>query len=340
MILSLNIGSSTVKFGLFRCGPDPPRAADAVCRGTILSGALPVRRVFDEIRSQIGNLEIEAIGHRIVFGGERHIAPERVTPALLADLEGFIPLMPLHLPGEIAFVREASASFRDVPQVACFDTAFHAGMPAIAKRIPIPRALWHDGVQRYGYHGLSYEFIVYQLGADVTGRTIIAHLGNGASLAAVRDGKPIETTMGLSALGGLMMGTRPGDLDPGVILYLIGQGLNVDSIRTLLDEQSGLLGVSETSSDVENLLALRANDERAAEALELFVYTARKHVGALAAVLGGIDRLIFTGGIGEHAVPIRDAIAEGIVPMDRVRVIPTDEDLMIARHTHRVLGST
>ncbi len=340
MILSLNIGSSTVKFGLFRNGSDPPREADAVQRGTIPSGGVPARRVFDEIRSQLGEFEIDAVGHRIVFGGERHIVPECVTPALLADLEGFIPLMPLHLPREIAFVREASTGFRDVPQVACFDTAFHADMPTIAKRIPIPRALWQEGVQRYGFHGLSYEFIVYKLGADVAGRTIIAHLGNGASLAALRDGKPIDTTMGLSALGGLMMGTRPGDLDPGVILYLMGRGFDVDRVRTLFDEQSGLLGVSETTSDVEKLLAIRASDERAAEALDLFVYTARKYVGSLGAVLGGIDRLIFTGGIGEHAAPIRDAIADGLVSSGATHVIATDENLMIARHTHRVLRST
>src|SRR5579872_5983443 len=332
MILTLNIGSSTVKFGLFRNGSDPPREADAVRRGTIPSGGVPLRGVFEQICAQLGDFEIDAVGHRIVFGGQQHIAPERVTPALLADLEGFVALMPLHLPNEIAFVRESSAFFR-VPQVACFDTAFHADMPAIAKRIPIPRALWQEGVQRYGYHGLSYEFIMYKLGADVAGRTIIAHLGNGASLAAVRDGKPIETTMGLSALGGLMMGTRPGDLDPGVTLYLIGRGFDADNIRALFDEQSGLLGVSGTSSDVEQLLAIRASDARAAEALDLFVYTARKHIGALSAVLGGVDRLIFTGGIGEHAAPIRDAIADGLVSPDAMRVIATDENLMIARHT-------
>lgn len=340
MILTLNIGSSTVKFGVFRSGPDPPREVDAVRRGTISLRGEPPRRAFDEIRSQLSELEIGAVGHRIVFGGERHVVPERVTPELLADLEGFIPLMPLHLPSEIAFVREASAVFRDTPQVACFDTAFHADMPAIAKRIPIPRALWQGGVQRYGYHGLSYEFVVYALGADVAGRTIIAHLGNGASLAAVQDGKPIETTMGLSALGGLMMGTRPGDLDPGVILYLMSQGFEANRIRALLDEQSGLLGVSETTSDVEKLLTMRASDSRAAEALDLFVYTARKHVGALGAVLGGIDRLVFTGGIGEHASSIRDAIAGGLVAPGATRVIATDENLMIARHTHSVLAST
>jgi len=337
MILTLNIGSSSVKFGLFRNGSDPPREADAVHRGTIPSGGVPPRGVFEQICSQLGDFEIDAVGHRIVFGGQQHIVPECVTPALLADLEGFIALMPLHLPNEIAFVRESSAFFRNVPQVACFDTAFHADMPGIAKRIPIPRAFWQEGVQRYGYHGLSYEFIVYKLGADVVGRTIIAHLGNGASLAAVRDGKPIDTTMGLSALGGLMMGTRPGDLDPGVILYLMGRGFDAERVRTLLDEQSGLLGVSGTSSDVEQLLAIRASDSRAAEALDLFVYTVRKHIGALGTVLGGIDRLIFTGGIGEHAAPIRDAIADGLVSPDATHVIATDENLMIARHAYRVL---
>jgi len=337
MILTLNIGSSTVKFALFRSGPDAPREADAVRRGTIVRSGEPLRPIFDAMCSQLSEFEIKAVGHRIVFGGERHIVPERVTPKLLADLEGFIPLMPLHLPSEIAFVREASDVFRNVPQVACFDTAFHVDMPAIAKRIPIPRTLWQEGVQRYGYHGLSYEFIVYTLGADVAGRTIIAHLGNGSSLAAVRDGKPIETTMGLSALGGLMMGTRPGDLDPGVILYLMSQGFDAERIRMLLDEQSGLLGVSGTTSDVEKLLATRSSDARAAEALDLFVYTARKHVGALGAVLGGIDRLIFTGGIGEHAPLICAEVAEGLVAPGATRVIATDENVMIARHTHNVL---
>ena len=211
-------------------------------------------------------------------------------------------------------------------------------MPDVAKRVPIDRALWKRGIRRYGFHGLSYEYVVATLGAELPDRTIIAHLGSGASLAAVRKGKPIDTTMGFSALGGLMMGTRPGDLDPGIVMFLLQGGYNAERLATLLEERSGLLGVSARSADVAALLAVRAEDSRAAEAIELFVYQLRKHIGALAATLGGVDLLVFTGGVGEHPASIRDEVVAGIAPLRPVvRVLQTDENLMIARHTYRAI---
>jgi len=249
----------------------------------------------------------------------------------------------------------------ELPQVVCFDTAFHRRMPIVAQRLPLPRELWAEGVRRYGFHGLSYESIVRGLGAEGTrGRMIVAHLGNGASLAAIQDGKPVDTTMGLTALGGLMMGTRPGDLDPGVLLYLLRtQRYGLADLNEILWDRSGLLGVSQISADMRTLLERRAGDVAAAEAVELFVYQAKKCIGALVAVLGGLDTLVFTGGIGEHAAPVRWEIAQGLaylgVALDPVRnngaapivsadgsrvlarVIPAQENLMVARHTYATL---
>ncbi|MFY9739399.1 MAG: acetate kinase, partial [Candidatus Cybelea sp.] len=242
-----------------------------------------------------------------------------------------------------------------------FDTAFHRRMPMVAQRLPLPRELWAEGVRRYGFHGLSYESIVRKLGREGTrGRMIVAHLGNGASLAAIQDGKPVDTTMGLTALGGLMMGTRPGDMDPGVLLYLLrSQRYALPELDEVLWERSGLLGVSEISADMRTLLERRASDIAAAEAVELFVYQAKKYIGALVAVLGGLDTLVFTGGIGERAAPVRWEIAHGLAHLgveldparnDRgspivsadgsrvlVRVIAAQENLMVARHTYATL---
>ncbi len=279
---------------------------------------------------------------------------------MLAELERFVPLYPLHLRSELDLVRSVRAHQGDIPQVLCFDTAFHQGMPEIAKRYPLPSSL-DPIVRRYGYHGLSYEYILTQLQADTVGRVIIAHLGNGASLAAVRDGQPVDTTMGFSTLGGLMMGTRPGDLDPGVLLHLLNvEGLSAQQLTTLVNEQCGLLGVSGTTADMATLLEDRRTGVKAAAfAIDLFAYQARKHIGALVAVLGGFDMLVFTGGIGEHAATVRQLICDGLqhlgVVVDAarnmanasvisqadsavdVRVIATDESLMVARHTRRLL---
>ena len=303
-----------------------------------------------------------AVGHRVVHGGPDHSAPERVDARLMEALRGLVPLAPLHLPSEIAVIEAVAARFPELPQVVCFDTAFHRRMPELAQRFPLPRALWNEGLRRYGFHGLSYEYIVGRLGAAVRGRTIIAHLGNGASMVAVRDGYPLDTTMGLTPIGGLMMGTRSGDLDPGVTLYLMREkGYDAGRLAQLVDHEAGLLGVSGISPDMKTLLDRRDREPSAAQAVAMFCYQVRKHVGALAAVLGGLDTLAFTGGIGERAAPVRWQVCQELehlgihldpqqnaahadtisAPESRcvVRVIPTNEDLMIARHTGAVVFS-
>ena len=302
----------------------------------------------------------DAVGHRVVHGGPDHAAPERVTPALVAALRALTPFAPLHLPAAIAGMGGVSERFPNVPQVACFDTAFHRRMPRVSQRFPLPRALWAKGVRRYGFHGLSYEYVVATLGAATLGRAVIAHLGNGASMAAVRDGVPVDTTMGFTPTGGFMMGTRSGDLDPGVLVHLLAhEGYDVAALERLVDREAGLLGVSGISADMKTLLALRTREPAADEAITLFCHQLRKHVGALAAVLGGIDTLVFTGGIGEHAAPVRRDVCLGLehlgIRLDArrnaghepvisrddsactVRVVQTDEDLMIARHTRAVV---
>jgi acetate kinase len=309
---------------------------------------------------EVGVSTVDAIGHRLVHGGPHHAAPARVDRALLDDLQRSIPLAPLHLPAELAVIEAVGAKFPALPQVACFDTAFHCRMPELAHRLPLPDWLWNEGVRRYGFHGLSYEYVVSALGPATRGRLIIAHLGNGSSLAALRDGEPRDTTMGLTPTGGLVMGTRSGDLDPGVLLYVLREKrFDGAALARLVDQEAGLLGVSGTSSDMRTLLATRDHDARAALAIAVFCYGARKHIGAMAAVLGGLDTLVFTGGIGEHAAPVRREICEGLeylgVRLDparngrgddeingagsrcSVRVIRTNEDLMIARHVRALL---
>jgi acetate kinase len=266
----------------------------------------------------------------------------------------------LHLPGEIKGIDAVAEHYPGLSQVVCFDTAFHRRMPDVAQWLPIVRSLRHEGIHRYGFHGLSYEYIVSALGMNTKGRVIIAHLGSGASMAALNDGHPQDTTMGFSGLGGLMMGTRCGDLDPGVLLYLMDEkGYDARQLERLLYQRSGLIGVSGISSDMKTLLDQCATEPHAAEAIELFCYTARKYIGALSAVLGGLDTLVFTGGIGERAAPVRWSICDGLeylgIKLDSknnnanadtisitnssctVRVIPTNEDLMIARHTRSLL---
>src|SRR5581483_3427141 len=224
----------------------------------------------------------DAVGHRVVHGGPDHAAPERVTTGLLAALRALTPFAPLHLPAAIAGIEAATTRFAGVPQVVCFDTAFHRRMPAVSQRLPLPRALWAKGVRRYGFHGLSYEYIVATVGAATLGRAVIAHLGNGASMAAVRDGLPIDTTMGFTPTGGFMMGTRSGDLDPGILVHLLAhEGYDVAAVERLVDHEAGLLGVSGIGADMKTLLAVRARQPAAAEAIELFCHQLRKHVGAL-----------------------------------------------------------
>ena len=259
-------------------------------------------------------------------------------------------------------IQAVAEQFPNVPQVACFDTAFHRRMPAVAQHFPLPEGLWKDGIRRYGFHGLSFEYVMSTLstlGTEEKGRVIIAHLGNGASLAAVRDGEPMDTTMGFTPTGGLVMGTRSGDLDPGVLIHLL-QHKGYDALRLdeLVNRQAGLLGVSGVSSDMKTLLEKRKSEPSAALAIALFTYQLRKYIGAMAAAIGGVDTLVFTGGIGEHSAPVRREVCEGLtflgISLDqekndanaaiisvpgacKVRVIPTREDLMIARHTQELL---
>ncbi|WP_026304114.1 acetate/propionate family kinase [Kaistia granuli] len=391
-ILTLNAGSSSLKFALFRVeGPDRlelslrgeiemiatrPHFLARDAGGAVLAdhnwpdAAGASQPLFEMVvgwtEAHLGADRLMAVGHRVVHGGPNHAKPERVTPALLAALDRITPLAPLHQPQNLAPIRAIAAARPELPQVACFDTAFHHTMPDVASRFALPREYEAMAVRRYGFHGLSYESIARRL-PDVApalahGRVIVAHLGNGASLCALHQGRSIDTTMGFSALDGLVMGTRPGTLDPGVILYLLQErGMTVGEVEDLLYRRSGLLGVSGgIASDMRTLLV--SADIRAAEAVELFTYRIAREAGGLASSLGGLDGIVFTAGIGEHAPPVRAAVCERLewlgavldpaanargdavisAPQSRIeiRVIPTDEERMIARHTQVAIGST
>ena len=361
-ILALNGGSSSLKFAAFSfgAGGEP----EELKRGAVERLGNPeaaVPRVLETLNAL--GIALDAAGHRIVHGGPNHLEPARIDDALLASLREATPFAPLHLPGGLALIEAVRKEHPALPQVACFDTAFHAKMPTLAKRLPLPTSLWQEGVRRYGFHGLSYESVVRTLGPLVAGRVVVAHLGNGASMVALADGEPRETTMGFTPAAGLVMGTRSGDLDPGVVVYLARtRGLDASSLEDLLNRRSGLLALSETTSDMQALLAARETDPRADLAVALFCYSARKWVGALAAVLGGLDALVFTGGIGEHAAPVREEIcrelghlgialdrarnarSEAVVTVDgspcAVRVIATDEEAVVARHTARLIAAS
>jgi acetate kinase len=320
-----------------------------------------VALLLDWLETQPVFASVTAAGHRVVHG-MAHSQPERVTPKLLAELHRITPYAPEHLPREIALIRAFSRRHPQLPQVACFDTAFHRTLPRVATLLPIPRRYARKGVARYGFHGLSYAYLMEELGhldpAATAGRVILAHLGNGASLAAVRDGKSIDTSMGFTPTAGLMMSTRTGDLDPGLAYYLARTaGMTPAQFQHLVNHESGLLGISGTSSDLRDLLAREATDVRAADAVALFCYQAKKWIGTFAAALGGLDTLVFTAGIGENAPLIRKRICDGLgflgIELDptrnaknaplisrdtgrvTVRVIRTDEELMIARSVLR-----
>ncbi len=325
-----------------------------------LAGAL-----VDQLERRIGTARLRAAGHRIVHGGPRYVEPQRVTSDMLGELHRLRAFDPDHLPGEIALVEALQARFPDLPQVACFDTAFHAAMPRVAQLLAIPRRFDRQGVRRYGFHGLSYAYLMEELkrraGRDVAqGRVILAHLGAGASLAAVRDGRSIDTSMAFTPTAGLPMATRSGDLDPGLVRYMNDvENLSPAAFDDMMNHAAGLLGVSETSGDLRDLLAAEATDVRAAEAVALFCYQTKKWIGAYAAALGGLDTLVFSAGIGEHSAEIRRRICAGLdflgLALDEkrnaagaplissddsrvaVHVIPTNEELMIARATRRVL---
>ena len=317
----------------------------------------------DWLRTRYGGARVVGIGHRVVHGGAKFSGPTIVTPQVLDELRELIPLAPLHQPYNLAAIDAASERLPGVPQVACFDTSFHRGQAEVAELIPLPREITRSGVQRYGFHGLSYEYITSvlpQVASEIaSGRVIVAHLGSGASMCALKNGKSIDHTLGFTALDGLCMGTRPGALDPGVVLYLFQNlGLSAKEVETILYKQSGLLGISGISNDMRDLLGSRSPWARLA--VDYFVYRATKEIGALAAVLGGVDGLVFTGGIGENSAEIRGRICEASnwigVELDpdantrnearisrrdsRVSAwrIPTNEELMIARHTGLLLG--
>jgi len=327
------------------------------------SAALGV--VLERMRRMGDDRPPAAVGHRIVHGGSLYREPVEIVPEVVAELRGLSPIDPTHMPQVIAAIDAIRSAYSTVPQVACFDTAFHAAMPRVARLFALPRALSEEGIVRYGFHGLSYEYVTSELRKmdqkAAEGRIIIAHLGTGASMVAVRGGEGVDTTMGFTPTGGLMMGTRSGDLDPGVLLHLLRvKGLDVGALDALVNGESGLLGVSETTSDMRELLGREGSDPRAAEAIAIFCYVAKKYLGSLAAALGGLDTLVFTGGIGERAAPVRERICDGLaflgIALDpernvghgpiissdgspvTVRVLPTDENAMIARHTVRLIS--
>ena len=355
VVLCVNSGSSSLKTALFEVDDAAQRplarAAHPVESGDYTAALEAAVAAFDEQ----GLPPPDAAGHRVVHGGPRHAQPALVDDDVLSDLRELVPFAPLHMPAAIAGIEAIRARW-DIPQVACFDTAFHHHMPELAQRLPLPDVLRDAGVRRYGFHGLSYEYIVGAIGAAELGRAVIAHLGNGASMVAVHHGQSVDTTMGFTPAGGLIMSTRSGDLDPGVPVYLLReQGYDADRLEELVDREAGLVALSGGTSDMRTLLERREQDRRAALAVDAFCYEARKHVGALAAVLGGLDTIVFTGGIGEKAASIRGGICDGLehlgVELDdaanaehaavisapgaacAVRVEPTDEDLVIARHT-------
>jgi acetate kinase len=337
--------------------------ADQELDGSVKDGRSATSFVAEWLRGRFGRADVRGVGHRIVHGGARYTGPTIVTPEILEDLRGLIPLAPLHQPYNLAAIEAVWERIPGVPQVACFDTSFHRGQPAVAELVPLPAEIRSAGVQRYGFHGLSYEYIASVLPSVAPeiagGRVIVAHLGSGASMCALKNGKSVDSTLGFTALDGLCMGTRPGAVDPGVILYLFqGLGLSVKEVEAILYKKSGLLGVSGVSNDMRALLA--SSEPAARLAVDYFVYRAAKEIGALAAVLGGIDGLVFTAGIGENSPEIRKRICEasawlGIELDEKANtgkgpristkgsavstwMIPTNEELMIARHTGMLLG--
>jgi acetate kinase len=389
-ILAINGGSSTLKFSLFRAGDSPVRELSGLIdrigspQGIFTwmqEGAVRADRrtvdvpdhasclepILECAKDKLAREPLLAIGHRVVHGGRDYREPQRVTPMVIQELKRLSPYDPEHLPAEIALIEACARRYPWLPQVACFDTAFHRDMPNVARLLPIPRRYEKLGLQRYGFHGLSYAFLMRELSrigkpGEARGRVILAHLGNGASMAAVKEGKSIETTMGFTPASGMPMSRRSGDLDPGLVSYLARtEGMSADQFHRMVNTESGLLGVSEISADMRDLLKEEGNDPRAAEAVALFCYQAKKTIGSLAAALGGLDTLVFSAGIGEHAPVIRARICDGLeflgVVIDHacnqkndaviskeggrvtVRVIPTDEEREIAASVMALLSA-
>jgi acetate kinase len=387
-ILAINGGSSTVKFAVFSTDPAPPRAlsgqidriggggATLAARRADGSPVGPVEidapdhaqaaeRLADWLLDEIDLRGLAAIGHRIVQGGIHLLDHQPITPELVRELKGNEALDPTHLPREIALIEALAGKLPGVLQVACFDSAFHRDLPRVARLLPIPRSYLDAGIRRLGFHGLSYAYLLDELrraaGEEAAaGRVVLAHLGSGASLAAVREGRPIDTSMAFTPSAGLVMGTRPGDLDPGLLLYLMrAEARTAMEMEEFIGRHCGLAGVSQTSSDMRELLARRDVDPRAADAVELFSYQCRKWIGAFAAALGGLDTLVFSGGIGQHAADVRREVCEGLgflglrLDAERnrgsapvvstpdsavsVRIMATDEEIVIARIVRTIL---
>jgi len=385
-ILTINGGSSSLKFAVFATTDSPQRIfsgrVERVGRSDsrlVMTGAEGGRPedvrveapdqaaaamlVIDQLKRDPGLAAIAAVGHRVVHGGGDFTEPMRVTSEMLDQLRRISPLDPEHLPGEITLIETFGGAVPGVPQVACFDTGFHRTIPRTAQIVPIPRKYWGLGIRRYGFHGLSYAYLMEELEriagpAEARGRVVLAHLGSGASLAAVREGRCLDTTMGFTPASGLVMGTRSGDLDPSLNAFLANaQRMTPQEFHRMVNQESGLLGISETSADMRDLVARRGTDLRAAEAFDLFCYRVKLGVGAMAAVLGGLDALVFSGGIGENSPEVRRHTCEGLeflgIALDdgrnrssepmistdasptRVRVIRTDEETVIARETIR-----
>lgn len=369
-ILTLNAGSSSLKFALYRAASEPEVLQSGqvenlgpVARLSLHGGApreigpadhaVAVRAILTALEGDLHGQKVEGVGHRIVHGGKAFGAPVELTEEALAQLETLFPLAPLHQPHNLAAVRAAQAAFPAARQIGCFDTAFHRGHPFVNDAFALPRRFYDQGVRRYGFHGLSYDYISGVLKRDwpdlAQGRVVICHLGNGASMCAVSQGRSRGSTMGFSALDGLPMGTRCGQLDPGVLLYLMAQGMTHAQIEHMLYSESGLLGLSQISHDMRTLL--QSDDPRAAEAIDYYVFRIRREMGAMAAVLNGLDGVVFTGGIGENAAPIRARVIDGLdflgLQLDaeanatgavsigagaaKVLAIKTDEERVIAR---------
>jgi len=388
-VLTINGGSSSIKFALFKAGGSLQRILDGGIERIGLPDAVfkvkasdptdsfsrivtapdhtaAVGVLMDWVKERSGHDALTAVGHRVVHGGPKYSRPQRITKEMIEELHRFSPFDPDHLPEEILLTEAFSRRFPDLPQVACFDTAFHHDLPRVAQLLPIPRRYEAQGVRRYGFHGLSYAFLMEELvrlaGTKAAqGRVILAHLGNGASLAAVHEGKSIDTSMSFTPTAGVPMSTRCGDLDPGLVWYLAStEKMSAKQFNEMVNFQSGLLGISEISSDMHDLLDHEKQDVRAGEAVALFCYQVKKWIGSFAAALGGLDTLVFSGGIGENAPIVRTRICDklnflgielneqrnaqnmGVISTDTVRVmvrvIHTDEELMIARMVCQVLG--
>jgi acetate kinase len=367
LIFVLNSGSSSLKFGVYHRGASDEESlltgsADGVghSNGTLhirsSAGELLVRRegilesqsnalatVTEEIRKHIHAAPV-AVGHRVVHGGPHLLAHQLITPLVLHELRAATHFAPLHIPQALSLIASAQSLFPSAAQFACFDDIFHQTMPEVAMHLPIPQRYFNAGVRRYGFHGLSYESLVHHFGAQLPERAIFAHLGNGASLCALLHRKSIDTTMGLTPTGGIPMGTRSGDLDPGVLVYLLRtEQLGADEMEDLVNHQSGLFALSSGESDVKSLEdRARAKDPQASLALNVFVISVRKAIGAYVALLGGVDLLVFTGGIGEHSAYVRSAATNGLeflgLTGDKIKIVPAEEEQQIARHCRRMIG--